>query len=344
MSVDMFTTRFMLSVLEQMYKPKTFLLDTFFPKEERSNSEYVDIDVVKGKRRLAPFVSPLLEGKPVERLGYTTNSFKPPYVKPYMVCEAANFLKRLPGNTIYGPNDTPAARAQKMLAADLAELDQQITRREEWMAAQILTTGKCQCDGEGISLLIDFGLDVTHTPTLSGGAEWDDLTNSDPLKSLRDWRRLIAKDSGVVPDVVIFGTECYDKFVLNAKVTSAFDNRRIDRGMIDPKDLPSGAQYLGYLKDCHCDAYLYDEWYLDTSGVLQPMVPVKKVIMGSTKARAARHYGAIVDVENGLGAVPRFPKSWITKNPSAQFVMVQSAPVPAYHQIDALLCAKAVSG
>lgn len=335
----------MLRAMEQMHFPTLFLRDRFFREITRSLTEYVDIDVVKGKQKLAPFVSPLLEGKLVERLGFTTNTLQPPYIKPKMVTTAQDLLSRMAGEPLYS-DITPEQRASAQLAKDLAYLAEQIDRREEWMCAQILSTGKVTCTGEGINIVVDFGLAGTHNITLTGNDLWSDTTNSNPLKDLRAWKRLFQKDSGLSPDTVIFSAEAYDSFIDHPKVSGsvgAFNTLRIDRGQIQPVEQSKGVTYLGFLRDCQCDAYTYDSYYLDENGVtLYPMIPAKKVIMASTSARAERHYAAIKDLE-GLAPAERFPKSWTVPDPSRRFVMVQSAPLMAYHQIDALLVAQVLS-
>ncbi len=333
--MDLFKTRTMLRALEQMYLPKLFLRDMFFRTITRSTTKYVDIDVMKGKRRLAPFVSPLKEGKQVERIGFQTQSIEPPYLKPKMVTTAQDFLDRAAGETIYDGAKTAVQKAAEQVGKDLVELNQEIDRREEWMAASALTTGKVQVIGDGVNREIDFLMDASHLITLGAAAQWDETT-ADPLADLKTWKRLIAKDSGLVPDVTIMGESAWDNFIKHSKVVNALDTRRIDLGLIDPKALPNGATYMGFLKETQQDVYTYDEWYLDPSDVLQPMVPAKNVIMGSTRARAERHYGAIYDLKM-RASVARFPKSWEVEDPSARWLMLQSAPVMALHQVDAFI-------
>jgi hypothetical protein len=113
LTLDLFETRTMLAALEQMLPPKAFFRDTFFSSVETSMTEHVEIDIMKGKRRLAPFISPRKEGKLVERIGFTTRTYKPPYVKPKMVTTAQDFLKRDVGQTIYGAADSAMSRAAK---------------------------------------------------------------------------------------------------------------------------------------------------------------------------------------------------------------------------------------
>ena len=297
MAIDLFQTRFMLRALEQLFPPKTFFLDTFFKEENISNTRHIDIDVMKGKRRLAPFVNPLMEGKIVEKLGFTTTSFEPPYLKPKRVTTAVDILKRDFGEHIYAGNQTPQQKAGAQLAKEMAELMEDIIRREEWMATQALLTGKVTVLGDGVNAIIDFFMLASHLVTLAGAALWSAGT-ANPLLDLKTWKRLIARDSGLVPDVVVMGHDAFDTFIDHATVTSALDNRRINRGEIEPRDLPNGVTFQGTLKEIQCDLFTYDEWYLDTSAVLQPLMPVKKVMMASTKARMTRQYGAIQDLRS----------------------------------------------
>lgn len=341
--IDLFETRTMLRALEQMKAAKTFLLDTFFKTMETSTTANVDIDIIKGKRKLAPFVSPKMQGKVMDRLGFATRSYKPPYVKPKMVTTAQDFLNRNAGDHIYAGADTAASRAAKQVGKDLRYLEEIITRREEWMASQLLQTGKVAIVGDGVDDEIDFGMDASHLITLTGNDLWSDQTNSTPLEDLRAWRRIILKDSGLNTTDAIMGSDALDAFLDHPDVQNKLDTRRIDLGQIDPRQTPAGAIYYGRIKDVALDLWVYDEWYYDEdTSTEKPMIDTKKVVLGSTQARTARHYGAIQDLE-ATASVPRFPKSWTEQDPSVRFIMVQSAPLVSLHQVDGFLCAAVLS-
>jgi hypothetical protein len=343
MSLDLFETRRMLAALEQRKPPRSFLLDTFFSGSETFDTEHVDIDIWKGKRRLAPFVNPRKEGKVVESQVYKTRSYKPPYIKPKKVTTAEDILKREMGQHIYGSNMSQMQKAAQRLGKDLAELDDMILRREEWMAAQVLTTGKVRCQGDGIDETIDFLMEAEHLPVLAGAALWSATTTAKPLQNMRDWKRLIAKDSGVNPTDVIMSPDVYDAMLYTDEVkgtNNLFDNRRIMLGQIEPRDVGGGVTYIGRITELGLDLWTYEEWYVDEfdDETEKSMIPTGKLIMGSPNAYTRRLYGAIKDLKS-TGAVRRFPKSWEVEDPSARFVMVQSAPIPALHQVDAFLCA-----
>lgn len=340
MSIDIFSTRTMLAAIEQIVTARTFLLKTFFPGFQQFESKSVDIDIIKGKRRLAPFVSPVLAGKVMDKRGMTTRSYTPPYIKPKFATGAQEILNRAPGEIVYVGGQSAAQRAATKLGEELAELDETITRREEWMAAQALATGKVNVVGDGINDVIDFSRAADHTVTLTGTALWTDA-QGDPLKNLRAWRRKIIQDSGVAPDTVVLGADAIEAFINNAKVKDALDTRRVDLGQIDPQILPDGVTYYGYIKEVGLDLYGYDEWYIDDAGDEQPMLPKDKIIIGSSRSRNAKLYGMIQDLAAGAGfAVPRFPKSWVKEDPSVRFVMLQSAPLVALLQPDSTMCCK----
>lgn len=334
--ISIFETRTMLAAVDQMLPPKSFLLDLFFPTVETSDTLYVDIDIIKGKRRMAPFVNPRMQGKQVERIGYATRSYKPPYVKPKMVFDAIDILTRNPGQHIYQGGQSPAERAAQVLGRDLMEMMGMITRREEWMASQALNGGVIAVVGDGVDDEIDFGMPNTHIIT---DGDWSDPGVGNPVQDLRTWRRLVAQDSGIVPNAAVLGSAAADAFLAHEQVSGAnslFNARRAETGQINVSDIQaSGATYLGSLNGGGLDLYAYDEWYIDdVDGEEKPMVPENKIFLGSTRARTARHYGAIQDV-SATASVRWFPKSWEQEDPSARFLMVQSAPLVVPHQIDA---------
>ena len=341
MALDLFDTRAMLAALEQMLPVKTFFLEKFFGNTETHQTKYVDIDIQKGKRRLAPFVNPRLQGKMVEKRGYTTHTYAPPYIKPKMITTAEDMLKRQMGETIYTEARTGNDYATAQLGKDLAELDEMVTRREEWMAAQAIQTGQLVVVGDGVNDTIDFLMAGTHKVTLTGADLWSAGTGT-PIEDLEDWAELIAQDSGLTADTIIMGKDAARAFINNTDVQKKLNLLKLQIATIAPARIIPGARYIGTI-DSVADIYVYHEWYLDDwtdplNPVEYPMVGAKKVIMGSTQARCTRHYGAIQDLD-ATAVVPRFPKSWTEKDPSARFLMLQSAPLTVPHQIDGFVTA-----
>lgn len=342
--MDIFDTRTMLEAIEQMQPARRFLMNTFFngANPQTFGTKTVDIDIVKGQRKMAPFVHPRLPGSLRTRDGYKSSTYQPPYVQPKMETNAEQILKRSAGDNPYAAK-TPLERAGNQLGKDMMDLDTEITRREEWMCAQALTTGQIRVVGDGVDDTIDFLMPADHKITLSTD-KWG-TSSGDPLGNLRAWKRKIAKDSGRTANTAVLSGEALDAFYNSQKMLDQLNSRRVDMGLIVPTELPDGVTYIGYLNDPGIDVYAYDEWYVDGAGVEQPMIPAGGLILGATNTRNAMLYGAIQDldaIESGLVQASRFPKSWVTPEPSARWLKVISAPLAGLLEPDAFAYAKVV--
>lgn len=339
MAVDIFNPRSMTKQLVQRKQPRSFLRDTFFGTVETHATPFVDIHIVKGKRRLAPYVHPDSAGKVVERIGASGETFSPPYIKPKMVTTANDLLKALPGEVIYMDDrgNSPQERAATILAEDMATMDDMIIRREELQAAQALFGGVVAIKGEGIDTSIDFGIPAGNIITLSGAALWSAST-SDPIADLRTWKRQIAQVSGMNADIVVLGADVVNAFVNNVNVQKLLDVRRFELGIVKPEDKGNGVTFVADIISLGMEIWAYDEWYIDDQTQVEtPMIPAKKVLVTSKNAMRKRHYRSIHDISAGTFASPRFAKSWMKEDPSARYVMVQSGPLCVPHQVDAII-------
>ena len=134
MSSLSYTTIDLIGVVPNLKTAQSFLLDRFFPNIVTSDTEEVAIDVDIGKRRMAPFVSPLVEGRLVEQRRFQTNSFKPAYVKDKRAPDLLKPVRRTIGERIGGAL-TGAEREMANLEAEMTDQVDILTRRLEWMAA-----------------------------------------------------------------------------------------------------------------------------------------------------------------------------------------------------------------
>jgi hypothetical protein len=331
----------MLEALEELRTPNTFLLRKFFSAQRECTTKAVDIDIYKGKRRVAAYVNRRAQGQVIDRAGYSTYTYEPPYVKPKMVTTVEDLLVRQPGEIVYSGNQNSASRAAIQLGKDLAELDAIITRAEELQAMQALFDGAVQVldkDGEEVVADIDFQRSDSHTIDLTetGEVTWDE-SGATPLEDIRTWKRLIAKDAGIGADIAILGSSVADEFLKNADVRAVLDNRRMEFGNLIMEAQELGVTLFGVIEGVAY--YAYDEWYVDpATGTETELVPAKKVLLGSTKARCERVYGVIEDAE-GVFAVSRFPKTWTENDPSVRLLQLHSAPLVVPVQVDGFVVA-----
>lgn len=139
--VNIYTPRYLAEVVRQAPPVHTFFRDTFFTNVKNFTTERVDIDLVKGDRRMAAFVHPRIGGKVLKASGYKTENYAPPLVNPYDVSTADRYMTRMPGEDLYS-GMTPAQRSAQQLMEEYSRLNDATTRREEWMAVQAIVTGQ----------------------------------------------------------------------------------------------------------------------------------------------------------------------------------------------------------
>ncbi|MFI0605716.1 major capsid protein [Escherichia coli] len=344
--VDIFERRTMLDAVIQNFKPRRFLISTFFPGFQTFNTKTVELDFVRGGRDMAPFVGKGFGSKTVERRGFVTRVLNTPLVAPDLVTTADLLLKRLPGENIYN-SKAPKERAAEQLGKDLLELDELVNRREEWMCAQVLFTGQIDIVGEGVDETVYFWPeDEGDKPyiELTGDDLWSSV-KSDPLINIRNWKRRVLLTSGFTPRVAVMGAKVVDAFVKNEAIDKYLDNRRKELGHIKSEDLEEGVTYYGKIESI--DFYGYDELiFNDKTGKAEPLVPEDKILLGSP-GRGEMLYGAVElvdDAENTLTLVesPRVPDTWVTRKPAGRYVAMKSSPLPNPGVADAYLVAKVV--
>ena len=336
-----YDTKTMLPVIEQQMRPKTFLKDLFFPSRETFNTGIIEVDVVKDKRTVAPFCSPVKNGIVVKKEGFSTSQFEAPYIHPKFPITAEDLLKRQPGENGYSAK-SPEERAMEQQGKDFAKLDKMITAREEIMCRDALIDGKILIHGDDVQRELDFG--GVATITLSGADLWSAPTTSDPLGDLEDAKIERQKISGINPTVCIMDPVSAKIFKTHPKVLDALDVKNVELGVIKPQELANGATYIGRIAALGLDLYSYAEWYeaLNNEGELEsfPMLAEGTVLMGSTlpEAEFEIRYGAVVRLENGIATsyeAARVPI--IETKDNVMYNSLASRPIPIPKYIDSLV-------
>jgi hypothetical protein len=324
-----FTTAQLVAVIPTLLTPQTFFLDRYFPNVVMSDSELVAIDVIIGKRRIAPFVSPLVEGKMVEALRTQTNFFKPPYIKDLRAPDLRRPVQRAVGERLMGGGMTPAQRQQANLSFEMEDQLQMIQRRMEWMAIRILLTGSVTVSGDGFpTTTIEFGRDAGQTVVLSGGARWGEAGVS-PVANLMTWSTLMLKSAGVAAADVIMDPLAFDLFIQDLRLQPALlypawqpYGNQLNPGTQVQKGMVQKGQW-GQLS-----IMVYNDWYVDDNNVEQPMLPPYSVIIASPELEGQRAFGVIIDEDFDYTAMEYAVKTWTEKNPSQRLILMQSAPLP----------------
>ncbi len=337
-----YTTQTLLGMLSEIKRPKRFLLELFFPREQTFTTEEVVFGKLLATRRLAPFVSPLVKGKPLPRAADQLSSYRPPYLKPKHVLTPDLMIKTMPGESLEGEL-SPEQRFDRIRLQCLQEEDDSITRREEWMASGALRTGVLAVsspDGDHPPMAINFARPAGHTVALLTTARWGE-TGVSPYQNLRTWAGTVSAAAGVAPTVVVMDPLAAALLLADEEITRFLNIQNFrpnsNLNLMGELAVPDEAQFLGGFGGFQF--WQYQSTYLNEDGTVGKFMPDYTVIMGSPSgAEGVRAYGAILDVDS-LQAMSRFPKEWTEPDPSARFLMTQSAPLPLLAQSAATFCA-----
>lgn len=341
----------LIALVPNLKRPQKWLLDKFFPGVVNSDSEKVAIDVDVGKRRVAPFCSPLVEGKLVEQRRYQTNEFKPPYIKDKRIPDLLKPVRRMIGERI-GGELTPVERMQANLEAELTDQIDGIDRRLEWMAANALASGTITVAGDGFpTTVIDFGRDSALTVALSSGVKWTAANigseaspgATSPVADIETWQTLVLKKSGAVMTDIVFTPGSWKAFMLDWRLKGAIIYPKFaDQGnVINPgAQIQRGAVYKG--RWGQYDLWLYNDWYVDDNNAEQPMLADGTVILSGPDLMGTRAFAQILDPDFSYASLSYAPKVWTQPDPAQRYLMMQSAPLVIPSRVNASFAATVI--
>ncbi|AQS84001.1 capsid protein [Acetobacter aceti] len=338
-ALSVYSTAELVYFVRNLKLAQTFLLDSFFPNMVESDAPEVAIDVDVGKRRMAPFCSPLVEGKPVESRRWQTNLFKPAYIKDFRNPDLLKPVRRNIGERLMGAM-SPAERLEANLAWEIADQIDMIQRRLEWMAAQALVKGSVTITGEGFPepILVDFQRDPALTIALSGTAQWGQ-TDVYPSDYITSWAATMLQKSGAAPTDIIFTNSAWNAFKNDIKVLNAiWMDRSGDSNVNLGGAIAPGAIRMGNWGQFRL--WLYNDWYVDPdTDVESPMIPDGTIVMTSPQLEGTRAFGLILDPKFNYQSLAYAPKLWFSENPAAINLMMQSAPIVIPSRVNASFAA-----
>lgn len=331
--MDTYNTVTLLGIVSQLRQFSPFLLEMFFPSTVLFNTQEIAIDKVAKGLKLAPFVSPMVSGQARRSQGHSTQLFAPAYLKPKDVVDPGRLLKRSAGEAVGGVM-SPEQRRDMVVADILMENDDMVERRLEWMAAQVLLTGKVIVVGEGYpSVEIDFGRTASLTKSLSGAARWGEAGVS-PINDIEQWA---SEAESPITRIVMDGL-AWKIFRTDDEVKELLDTRR---GSSSEMELgPDNGRHYSYKGRIGADLeiWVYAGQYDDDNGVAQKFLPDYTVILGSGAVEGTQAFGAILSPSAGYQPFRTFPRHFIKQDPELEIVETTSAPLIIPGRPDATVC------
>lgn len=337
------TTVEMLEAFNQRMPLHEFFSD-FFPEGKKHTAEKIQIDVKKGKRAMAPFVSPREGGKVMKRQGFRSVLIDTPKLAPETILTIDDISTRGIGENIYS-GKTPEERELEIFAEDTIELEERIVRRRNWMAREIIYNGKfISVDTDaGYEFEVDF--DFTNKEVLSTG--WDSV-GSDPISDLKRGRLACIQKSGKAPNIAILASDVVDAFKNNASVQKAMDIKNFNFAVYEPKIKNDAITFLGVISELGLELYTYDDWFIDDDGKEKPFVPAGTVAL-LPKHIGTTEYGLITQYEGETAGFKSYmaemvPLVYGSVEGNAKKYRMTSRPIPAPFDVDGWYVFEGVAG
>ncbi len=347
MPIDIFAPATLDIAVKQLPPAPSFLKDKFFKRVQLEPTIKILFDIYKGKRRVAPFVSPNNKAPVAEKIGYSTNEAVAPLVSVKDITTIEDTMKRTAGEILINSGISPDERALTLLAQTMTDFDEMITRREEVMCAQALFEGKINVIGEDVNYTIDFGLTNKGTASVL----WDAASSTaDPIEDLKSWASQCAIKGYRTPNTCVMSRNAYNAFVKRCMALGYFDQKNFLDVSIKPERLEGGVTYAGRLLDPSMDIYIYEEWYIDDwtdpdEPTEKPIIPKGYILLGSTNAKATMYYGCLTFTDPKTDAFRtimsrRGADSWVDKDPDGRYFKLCARPLPTPQEIDSWYSAK----
>lgn len=326
---QIYDTSTLLGVYEEVAPVSSYWLDLCFQQVVVSDDEYIDFEKLVENRKLAPLVIPTAQGVPIYGRSSTQTRIKPAYLKPKDPVSPSRAIKKSAASGgVLKPNNGPKARFDAIVADIMRTHANAIDRRLEWMAANAIINGTVTLKGDSYpEQILNFNRDSNLTIVLGSGARWGDSGVS-IMANLNDWRTRVnrAKFGGKTTRLTL-GSDALAVFLKDPEVLKQLDTTLRGSQATLNTGLREGdeAEYIGQIGSLAI--WCYSGYYEDENGSAVNYMSTKDVVLTGPNIRGIRAFGAILDVDANLQAIQVFPKMWKQQDPSALFIMTQSAPI-----------------
>lgn len=348
---DLSTNTFV-EVLECVRDNTSFFCDQIFNRVITFDTETIQWDHVYSDMAMAPWVCPCVQAP---NMPYANNwdsqLFKPAYIKIKSTMECCKPLPTGPGERCWG--DLSLQERYERHAAEMTRRqDQSITRREEYTAAQALIHAKYDVEGELYpKATVDFKRSPNLEWKLTGAQKWG-KESCDALGTLQcAYDKVFCESNAQITDVMMSPATCL-KLKQSQDIADCIKNDNVGRVLSfsgplgDQTPRPPSTRARLEFNIGGVNFWCVNEWYetCDEKGrkCRTPFIPDGKVVgmdlSGSPcSLQPIKLYGAIMDCDV-LQPLQRYTKSWTQHDPSARFLMTQSAPLPVVLNANASFC------
>lgn len=330
-----------IKLVRSLKRPKTVFLDRFFPGILKSEHKHIYIDLEIGNRQVAPYVHPRSKAPDMQLDGFVTRDFQPPTVKLKAEVPVEGAFVRAAGEQI-GGEMTAQERDAANFVRTVAKMRDLFVRREECMAVESIVTGGLVVNGVGYAepIVLNFRRDPALQSVLLGDARWNGGALADPLQDIEDKGELVSEREGALITDVYMDLQAWRYARKDPKLKEIINLRRASGGNvadIGPTNTLRGAKLVANMGDYNLWIYqdykdvinvLPDGTFTVTKGV--PVLPPGTVIGVGPDLEGVRAYGRIENkkaVKMGQATTELFMDTWMTDDPSREWVYGEAAPI-----------------
>lgn len=350
-TVNLLKWRSLSRAFDEMKNPASFLRNKFFTRTVLSPTNVFELSYWLRGRKMAPFVRRGSRAIQVEGLQQNFQLAQHAHIRIKRPMTPQVLLdNRRPGSPIFVDTATIATANANYVAKEARILDDDMSNTEEWMIAQALRgVITYSVGGEDENFTVTIPRSSTHNIILTGTDLWTNAA-SKPQRQFLQTQKLTNKDVGLNTRICILGKDATTAFTENADVVAKLDNRRI----MSPAELKlqnelqdDGALFLGTFYN-NVDVWSYDRTITMPDGTEADLIrpDYAEFICPQPANEWYMSYGPIEDLDafNSSTPVPmrRFGKSWRTPDPSAQWMLAETNPMPIPARPDASCSVKVV--
>lgn len=277
------STYTLIGVVKKLYPVVTFFKDRYFPDGRMFHSSKVLIETKKGGRKVAPFVSPVVNGIVMDSEGYRTDELKAPTIAPKKIITKDELETKAFGED---PNSDRSAemRENELEVEKIDDMRASILRRHELMCTDIVTTGgtvmKHYSSAEDAAN--DRNAEVLRLRFYDDKFENEYVIDGDFQKMSAEEKMMLLYD--ITGELRKRGIHCTD-LVMTSDVSKLFmaDKEFLDyynkmdvvTGKIDQIETPDGVVCNGTINvgGTKLTLFTYDEEFEDVDGQIKPFLP-----------------------------------------------------------------------
>lgn len=316
-------------------------LDTYFTETHFSNEKEIIIgELPQVDRKMAPFVLPTEQGKPIfGARGEKVKALTPPYIKPKDACRPEDARTPRPSEVMRRRPLTLQERFN-LRVAEIADYHRRAIRMQEaYMAARAFIDGKVTIKydrDQGAAfpeVTIDFGRDAGQTVSLTAGTGYWSDPDYPILDDISDWGNLMrAAVRGGFPVRMYVGAAVAKVFRNNKQIRQEMDTTFRGNDVTLQTGIINQAEPMSYMGTVGAgiQVFSYKDEVENSNGALIDLLDPRDIVLVAPGATGVRAYGSIYDVDamSESQAIDIFPKMFKTQDPGELFVMHQASPLP----------------